>query len=689
MAAILERKPRVALPDWQQVRAIYADVVSALDRRASPLVLLGSCVVVWALYGRALEYSFFFDDTMDLTRVEGRSYWSLLASSEGYSYYRPIPFLIWKFLRDVQGHYDQATLHALPLIVHAFNGWLLYLLVRRSGAGQWAIFPALLFLTAPFHYQTVPIVGTLFHPLAGMAMLASVTLYQAARSPATVRSRCLHGAALCMTVVALWAHESGIVIAALVPLTEASLLWRSDRRRPSVWLGGHLLAALAFFVVWSTVEKAPFGEKTDLRELHPKALFFLQGFTYPMSAQINWLHDQLGVSLGIVQVGAVALLGVMAAYGLSAWRRRQWELLAVPVLGLAIDVAASAPSMARLSWAYVEDAPRLLYLVTIGASIFWGLLPALSFGHARIDRIWRVATIALLLGVVVQSWRFVDVRMEMFARGSATIDAIVAEGQLYRGQPMLYLNAPSWFAENRYEYPYGHFGVQLVPAYIGIDRLIYTSSARVNRTDARSASWQPAVSAGRYPFGPHGPDAPPETLDGLLREGRELVVVTPKGADYAVRNVGRLVPGVADESVDAIGEIANSVSLEPARVALLDGQLVVYLNWNVLRAPGDDYDTVIEVRDAEGLQVARYEGYALAGASSPRLWRDADRIEDSIAFEIPSDGVFSIWVALEIVNSSDRASVSAAPDSVERDGFLRIAEFDLTDGQVKIVESAP
>jgi hypothetical protein len=153
-----------------------------IDRQATWVSLAGSLLLVYALYGRALGFSFFFDDTFDLTRVEGRSYWQLLSSSEGYSYYRPIPFLIWKALRDLQGHYDQATLHALPLLSHAVAGWCLFLLLRRLGAGWWAIGPALLFMTFPFSYQNIAIVGTLFHPLTGAAMLGSLVLYERART---------------------------------------------------------------------------------------------------------------------------------------------------------------------------------------------------------------------------------------------------------------------------------------------------------------------------------------------------------------------------------------------------------------------------------------------------------------------------------------------------------------------------
>lgn len=684
---VVERVRRYEPPERERRLALWAVARAAMERRASWMVLAGSFAIVFLLYGRALRFSFLFDDTIDLTRVEGRSYWSLLASSEGYSYYRPLPFLIWKALRDVQGYYDQATLHALPLIVHAISGWLLYVLVRRLGAGHWAVVPALLFVTAPFHYQSVPIVGTLFHPLAGMAILSSLTLFHKGRTADFRRSLHLHSAALAMTVIALWAHESGIVIGALIVGLEGLVLWRARRRRPSLWVAAHVVAALAFFVVWSTVEKAPFGERTNLDELHPKALFFLQGFTYPLSAQIVWIEDHLGVSVGIVQVALLAFVGVIAAYFMSGKRSGRPGQLAIPIVGIGIALIASAPSLARLSWPYVQNSPRLLYLVMIGSALFWGLLPSLRFGHARFDRAWRIVTIALLLGVVVQSWRFVDVRMEMIARGSATIDAIVAEGQTYRGQRLLYLNAPSWFAQGRYEYPYGHFGVQLVPQYIGFDRLIYTSSEQATRTDARSVSWQPPVSDGVYPFGPHGSDAPPEELDALLREGRELVRVWPAGNKYLVRTVGRLDVGRADVLPEAAGRLAGGIYLDPVRVGMHDERLIVFVDWNAVRPDGVDNDTVIELRDADGETVERYEGYALAGFSAPRLWQPGDRIADSVSFAVPPPGRYSVWVGLERVKSNERAPAIDGRGAALPDGMLPIGEIVAGSGRPTVARS--
>lgn len=652
---------RAAAPLGERAQAFCVQTAAWAAQHATWLSLAGALLLVVTLYGRALGFAFFFDEPLDLTRVEGRSYWSLLTSSEGYQYYRPIPLLIWKALHGLQGSYNQPLLHALPLVAHALTGWLFYLLLRRLGAGHWGLVPAVLFLTNPFHYQVVPMVSTVFHALVGAALLASLTLYLSARQSPSRSRHWLHLLALAATCIALWTHESGVAIAPLIVGLEAVVLWRSRSHRPSWWLTGHLAATALFLLMWATVEKAPNTEQTSLSDLHPNALFFLQGFTYPLSAQIMWLSDRTGgvVSLGLLQVGLLALVAGAGAYALAAWRAQRLLLpaLAIPALAFGLAAATFLPALVRLSWGYVQDSPRLLYLPALGSALFWGLLPSLTFGNQQLTRVWRCLTLLLLAGVVAQSCRFIDVRMDMYAQGTSVIDQIAAVGDTYQGRRLLVVNAPSWFAQDRYEYPYGHLGVPLMPAYIGLDGVIHVNSRQTSQVDVRSVSWNADVSGGRFPFGPHGPVATPEELDAMLREGRELVTVTPQGDTFLTRDVGRLRPDRAERLPGAVGRVGDAVWLHTMRTAVTSSNpewLTLAFTWNVLEPPAGDVDTVVEVHDERGQVIASYRGYALDGMSAPRLWQAGDAVADSIAIPIPASGTYRVWVGLQRVGADVR-----------------------------------
>ncbi len=690
--------------------------------------LIAALLIVYAQYGRALGFSFLFDDTFDLARVEGRSYWDLLSSSEGYSYYRPIPFLIWKVLRDLQASYDQSTLHALPLLAHAIAGWCLFLLIRRLGAGLWAAYPAVLFLTFPFHYQSVAIVGTLFHPLAGAAILGSLVAYERARhheelaavvhSDETIETKLTgvrrivacgqqrrflsvvwHLVALMLTLLALWAHESGVVVLGMIVLVEIVVSWRASGRIPSWWVATHLAATLLFVVTWSMVEKAPFTDETSLSELQPKSLFYLQGFTWPLSAQTYWMQDHLDIpggititTLGLLDIGVLAIVTVVAAYGVSAWRIRRWELLAVPAFAIAVSIAAGAPSLWRLSWEYVENSPRLLYLVAIGASIFWGLIPALRFRHDRLTLVWRVVTTTMLLLIVIQSWRFVDVRMEMWVRATTFVDDLVSTGETYEGRRILVMNAPSWFAQGSYEYPYGHLGVQVIPSYIGVDRVIYTSSGRSAVVDAASGAANVDTSSGPYNFGPHGSEMTTEDIDALLRDGYELIDVTPVGDEYAIRDVGRLTPGGADPALDLAGAIGGFAGVDDARVTVKDGWLTIYIDWHMLddlpsRPRTNATLTLIEVRNSAGSVVYAYAGDPLAGFLPVTFWQAGDLVSDSIAIRLPETDTYSVHVGLQRVFAAGPMPATGQDGTEYPDGMLPIGVFEITDSRTIEVRS--
>ena len=651
------------------------------------LPLAAAIAIVLAMYGRVIPLAFFFDDPIDLTRAGSHGYWALLSSSDGYQYYRPIPFVVWKMLRSLQGHFDHATLHLIPLIAHAISGWLIYLLLRRFGLGLWAMVPMVLFLTAPFHYQVLPIIGPTAHVLAGMFILASLNLYAAARlREHSGRTRFVHLGALVMTILALWSHESGVVVAPLIVGLEAVIMLRRAERRPSPWPLAHIAAASAFFLVWSTIDKLPSTEHTSLAEASPKALFFLQGFTYPVSAQLIWVEDHLGVSIGILRSGVVAIALLLCAYWFATKKTDKRWFMALPAAGLAIAVVAALPSMLRLSWGYVENGPRLLYLVMIGSALFWGLLPSLDFGNRHATLVWRITTIALLLGVVVQSWRFINVRIEMFESGSETIESIVRLGERYRGQRIVVANMPSWFALGGYEYRYGHFGIQVVPFYLGLDGVVYANSSQLARTDVRSVAWQPDVAGGPFSFGPHGLDTTPEQLDSLLREGYRLVTVTARD-DYAVREIGTLTPNAATHLPDSPGSIDDSIWLDSIRAARTSADpelLTIYVTWNVIAPLNDDVETVIEVHDSANNIIYQHVGYALDGMSAPKLWQAGDKIADSIAFPVPNDGEYRVHVGMQRVETGERLSALLPDGRVARDNLLHVGTLHVTDGHVSV-----
>jgi hypothetical protein len=321
-------------------------------------------------------------------------------------------------------------------------------------------------------------------------------------------------------------------------------------------------------------------------------------------------------------------------------------------------------------------------------------LPALRFEHERLTAWWRVVTSTLLLLVVAQSWRFVDVRMAMLASGTDIVNQIVATGEMYEGQKVLVMNAPSWFSMTTYEYPYGHLGVQVMPEYIGLDRVIYTSSRRSVEVTASSGTYNIDTSVGPFGFGPHGQAMTAEEIDALLREGYELIDVKPEIHRYTVRDIGRIEPGGADPALDLAGEIGNFALVDDARIATSDDGLDVFIDWHVRNelarrsgTPGSV--TIVEVRDSNGAPVFTYAGDALAGYSSPLFWRPGDLIADSIQMPLPADGRYAIYVGIQQMFEPAPIPATGADGTDFDDGMLPIGTFVVSGSRLTSVESAP
>lgn len=610
-----------------------------LDRWGGWIAFALSGVVVAFVYGQALSFAFTFDDPLDLPRAEGRSIWSLFSTSEGYAYYRPIPFVIWKFWHAVQGRYSQATLHGLTLVAHAVSGWLLYLLLRRLTNGHWGLVAMVLFLTYPFSYQVVFGAHTLFHPLMTAAILASLLLYLDARRSGSW-SRLLWS--LLFALVALWTHESGVVLLPLVVGAELFHLRHLRPWRPSWWPVLYAIATAAFLAVWYSVPKWPSRDGWSPSSLLPNGRYFLQGVVYPVTSHLNgwaqhWGFDPVGALWPTIGATVVALLALYAA------GRRVY----IPLMALTAILVTLTPAWLVLRWSYVVDAPRLLYPASGAIAALWGLLPALQFRRPLLTVAWRATSLLLLGAVLAQSLAFISIRRDMWAEGTTMIDGVVDTAAAHPTEKLLFLNVPAWFAPKQQEYPTGHSGLTAIPGYVGLGQAIYVHRGVTVAVESRG--FYPDLNGWKYDFNTHGPPATLDEFDALLRRVNEVyrVDMLPTGA--TIVDLGGLRAGNAPFATGFARFGAGFILLD-ARASLNGNTLSATLDWGVSAPPSGDYWPVLSVHDSQGVEVARTAGYPIGGVSAPRLWRVGDRVSDHVQLALPGNvrpGVYRISVGWE------------------------------------------
>lgn len=637
---------------------------SARLTAALPWLAPLTCVLVTlGLYGRALGFSYFFDDAYDLTRTETVGYWSILVRPlPGYAYYRPGAFLLWKAIHDLSGGYDPVLLHLLPLVAHALAGWLLYLLLRRLTGSPWSLLAAILFLSYPFSFQAVEILGTLMHALVTAEILGVLLLWYDGRARGSPARLALAGL---LAAAALWTHEYGAILAPLLLGLEASL-WLRERARPTIWLALPLAFEALFLWRWFTADKPTTGNFSHT-DILPNLAIWLQNVAYPFSRQVFWVQDRFGGDpLRLVFIfSVVGLLLASAGYLLAG---RRW----LPPLALGAALLAFAPAALSLTYEYVQNGPRLFYVVAPAVAAFWGLLPALRFGDPRRTRAWQATTLALLGVTLVQSATFIERRTVMLAYGTEMAEGIIRAGAAHDGGRLLVLNAPSWFAFKDQEYPRGHLGVQLEPGYTGLDRLVYAGSGA--RTAVDSGALNPRINSWHYNFQPHGGDLSYEAIDAKLRAGEPLVAVELERSRMAVREPGSITPA---QSAPA-GFLADfgGLQLVDAVLARDAAHLTITTHWYAAAPTGDDLRLRTQLVGPDGTIIVEQSGYPLDGLSPPRLWQAGDLIEDRRVIEL-SGGQSSAALTVRLgLATPDGSLLGAAQPGGQAlpDGWLTLGQ---------------
>ncbi len=618
---------------------------TALDRLVAGGALLLCALATLLVYGDALRFAFTFDDPLDLPRAEGRSVWSLFSSSEGYAYYRPIPFVLWKLAHAAQGRYSEAMLHGLTLICHTLAAWFLFLLLRRLTGNYWGVVASLLFITYPFSYQAAFGAHTLFHPLMTAALLLALILYYDARTvEAGVSSVTLsrggfsgvalarYGGALVAALVGLWTHESGVIIFPLIVGLELLLSVRGGAFQPArsaLRVAPFAVASLLFLLVWRIVPKFARPEVWSPASLAPNARFFLEGTIWPVAAQLNRLGARFGFDpLGALWPAIVAtLLALVALY--AAGRRPRTPLVA---LGAAAIVLF--PAWALLTWAYVEDAPRLLYPAAPAIAALWGLLPSLRFPRRAATWAWRGVSLLVLLAVMIQSLNFIAVRRDMWAEGTTLIHGVADVAAARGDRPLLFLNVPAWFAPKKPEYPVGHVGLTALPGYVGLGRSVYIH--RGVQPPLESRGYYPDLNGWKYDFNTHGGPATLDEFAALIRRVDAVYLVEMLPAGAAIREIGSLTPNGAGRQAGGV-RFGDALALRDARIDFAGNGLVADLTWDTIATVPGDVLPVLRVCDAGGAVVAERREYPLAGIAAPRLWQPGDRVRDRSRLTLPND----------------------------------------------------
>ena len=622
-------------------------------------------------YGRSLGFGFFNDDPSgNFAWMEYRTVLQLFTSSEGYGFYRPLGFLVWKGLHWLLGWYNPVVFHAALLLIHGANvalAWLLARFLARSTGIAWCA--TVLYATFPLHYEAVVYVASFFHPLLVFWVLATLILYYAARLR---RDRRYLWAAQGTLILGLLTHENGIVTPLLILALECAVdLPRSfaDLKRRPVW--PFFVAPALFLLVWWRMPKALMGGLQAIGELGVKLNPFLQALGYPLMPVFSpSVFDVPGLWI----LGLLTLtLTYLAAWYLS--RRRYWGF------GMAWFLVTTAPALLFLKNDYLRGSPRLYYLPAVGVAILWSLCVVAAgklvaqWSKSRIAA-WAVQAI-VLLAIALPPIPFVACQTDIYARASSLVRQVVAEAKSSdQERSLIFVNLPFFFTS----YPGRPDGCRSVYPHVNAGAIVFPLYARLS--DFIRINGGPSVDAIGATVAEYDAGWPPRYGEPLKGEdvrnrlGSSTIFVFDTQV-WSFWNLSEIWNLGARESGEKIATFGDGIVLQAAQVQRLGDNLAVALEWKVSRPPTTPITAFVHVYDSDGKLIAQHDGSpgqngAPVNYAAPSWWKTGDVIRDTHVLTLPKtipERSQVLAVGLYDANTLQRLPVMS-PEGKRLDGDL-------------------
>jgi hypothetical protein len=280
-----------------------------------------------------------------------------------------------------------------------------------------------------------------------------------------------------------------------------------------------------------------------------------------------------------------------------------------------------------LSFDYVINSPRLLYVAGAGAAWLWaGVLTApwrLSRGALRrVAAGLSAASIALLLA---HNTAFIRERIVLYNALRPTIEQLTAVSVARAGeQRPLVVNLPGWVSPRRRTYALGNHGIPWLADYVSLPEVVFANSGQAapvatvefdNLLQTPEAYWQGVYGA---PQGWEGVTA------ALRREGDTFLThYTPER--IWLEEAGR-VETPAPLPARPAATFGGGIHLLGSTYDPTAGQLT--LRWQVEEPPQREYTAFVHLYDDQGALVAQADGEPLLGLFPFWLWRPGERAQD-------------------------------------------------------------
>jgi len=599
------------------------------------LAVLGAVAVVAAatlVYLPSLTLPLSFDDAWSVRLVRDYSALDLFTRTQNFGYYRPL-YLAYYRLASLAGASGPLVLHILCIVTHALNTLLAYALTRvflRPSPNERpiALATAALFLCNPLSVQAVALPAGLNHLIALFFLQLALLSYARARhytqhtplgsKPGEAQwSLIWLGGACIASLVAFLANEVALCVPGLCLVYEVSRLFRGERIGRQSWPMLVITAlALVYAAVYTLIPKGaspPFV--FTLGGALERAFIASQALAHPLV----WLLAPYEISGLATATLCLAIMGVGVAY---AWPVTRLAL----VCGALLFAAGVALPVLRLATGYVENAERVFYVASLGASLIWAALAVTtaarlqswlgrSLGSQRGPFLIHASRIACTVLAAGPGVLYVRNTQSFYARASEPVRAVADSGAaLQPGETLLALNVPEWVAVPVRRFPLFIEGAILMADYVDGRDLVFSNTGLDRQVAVQrfQLPYQPELA---YAFQTFGADVSPGPVARSFGEATRVLNVSyaPDGPHTA------WLGGATQVRPDQIeARFGSQLALVRHHVLACANGWVVALQWRKT-APGAGGDTpktlsaFAQAFASDGTPLAQKDGAPLAG----------------------------------------------------------------------------
>lgn len=601
---------------------------------ALAIVLLGLF-----LYGPTIDLLLFWDDVPHMQWLAAQNNGAYWFTAEGFPFYRPTAFTIWEIMHTLWGYHNPQALHALSILLHVANAWLVGVVISKLStqprSGLWA---GLIFLAFPFSYQTVIPTPAHFHLWLVLGLLSAAWCLLRWHDTGR-RSYLVYGWGLAFWAV--FSHENGILAPLL--LSAIMLSYRIPWRKLIVPLSPIALATGLYGVIWLIVPKANDATGLQLDAMEVKIGQTLQALGFPLAALFRQIFDPVsGTTLAWLSGGFVFISVVM-------WAIYQRQHLAIMALGWIPVVMA--PAWLMLDVNYLLGSPRLHYLAAVG--IAWAL-------GVFLDQAWPHRPVVIgSLGVGVCMLVAVPFVRDRAAQHQ-TIDNIYRDVQaIADGLPansrLLLINGPAYLAPKTPTFLLGAEGSTYLPDFVRLqDWLALNGTETIEAVNRRVEDIIPTFEEQLAITHPH--------LDrSTIHEYDFVATVMSHQGTLSALLTGAQTPLATDAP---LGDFGNGVLLQDA---IFDAEnLRLDLTWQVTAQPEPAAAIFVHIL-CTGELVAQADGPPLGRVYPFVLWKPGEVWHDYRYFD--SDQVNTCLTAfIGLWNPNDNARLTIV--GTEADGLI-------------------